>query len=125
MPTNRTRRTRAWQATLDDYRRQQLIEGPDECLIAGVGYLTGRKWFREMTEAEQAEVLTEMERDWRVHGPDLMAWWNAGEDAPRFSPKPWIFPRTGSPDRQPWAAQHFANPRWPGDRGYTRSSISG
>ena len=23
----------------DDYRRQQLLEGPDACLLAGVGYL--------------------------------------------------------------------------------------
>ena len=111
MPTNRTRRPRTWQPHLDDYKRQQLLGGPNAALLAGVGYLNrvekkvGR--FEDMSPELQAQTLAEMEADWRQHREELMTWWNAGEDAPRFSSKPWIFPRIGTAGALPWAAEQF------------------
>ena len=95
----------------DEYHREQLIGGPDTSLLAGVGYLAGRmKWFRHMDDAERAEVLAEMEADWRIHGAELMKWWNAGGNAPFPGAKPWTFPFAGGPDRLPWAAEQFGDP---------------
>ena len=113
MPTNRTRRSRLWQAELDDYRRLQLLEGPDAVLLAGVGYLHSLAVgpFDRAPAADQATVLAEMEADWRVHGPALLAWWNEGDAAPRFSGKPWLFPLAGGPGCLPWAAEQFGAPR--------------
>jgi hypothetical protein len=66
---------------LDDYRWQQLLEGPDATLFAGIGYLAGLSggMFDRMCAEEQAIVLAAMRKDWAIHGPALMEWWNAGE----------------------------------------------
>lgn len=108
MPTNRTRRSRAWQAELDDYRKEQLIQGPNASLLAGVGYLTATRTasLEEAPPEAQALVLAEMERDWQQHGADLMAWWNLGKEAPLLCRKPWVFPRP-RPGQLPWAAKQF------------------
>lgn len=113
MPTNRTRRSRLWQERLDDYKRWQLIEGPDAVRRSyeiGAGYLTAPSW-DEMSEVDRANTLDEMKDDWHVHHTELMTWWRLGKDAPRFSPKPWIFPQRGSSDELPWAAEEFGLPK--------------
>lgn len=109
MPVKRTLAKRS--ARLCDYKRCQLIEGPADTMLAGVGYLAGYNagFLDQLDAAEQVEVLAVMERDWRVNREELMAWWNAGKDAPSFSPKVWIYPGHGSPDTLPWAAQQFDN----------------
>ena len=90
---------RAKGRAFNEYCEEQLIEGPDGCLLAGVGYLAGRfEWFRDMDEIERAEVLAEMEGDWRIHGPELMQWWTAGGKA--------TIPGT-KPHSLPWAAEQF------------------
>ncbi len=48
-----------------------------------------------------------MKADWRANRAELMDWWNAAENAPSFSPKPWIFPHRGTLDTLPWAAEQF------------------
>lgn len=103
MPVKQRRRK---ARPFDDYRKEQLLCGPDACLLAGVGYLTAAKW-SEMSDGEQELALKEMRRDWSAHGPILMAWWDDPEAAPVTS-KPWVFPiRTGD---LPWAAQQFGEP---------------
>jgi hypothetical protein len=113
MPTNRTRRSRLWQDRLDDYKRWQLIEGPDavgRCYgIERTGYLIAPSW-AEMSEVERVNARLKMKADWQVHHAELMVWWRLGKDAPRFSPKPWIFPRHGSLHELPWAAEEFGLP---------------
>jgi hypothetical protein len=89
---------------LDDYKRYQLIQGPDALLLAGMGYLRRVGSFNMMSEQDQAEVMTEMKADWEANRDELMAWWNAGKNCEPFSPKPWIFPMYGTPDTLPWAA---------------------
>lgn len=109
MPVKRSLAKRSKR--LCDYKRLQLLEGPEETLLGGVGYLAGYNagFLDQLGTAEQAEVLATMERDWRANRDELMAWWNAGRDAPHFSPKPWIFPHYGTPDTLPWAAEQFDN----------------
>ena len=106
MPVKRTLAKRSRR--LDDYKRQQLLEGPEELKLPGVGYLAGRgRTLEALPLAVRAEVLAEMELDWTENKAELTAWWNAGEGAPHFSPMPWIFPLPGGPDRKPWAAERF------------------
>ena len=57
---------------LDEFRVQQLLEGPDACLIAGVGYLTAGT-FAAMSPAEQERAMAQMRQDWQIHGPMLKA----------------------------------------------------
>lgn len=95
----------------DDYMRQQLLEGPDACLLAGVGYLAMFRVaaFNVLQKREQAEMLNVMREDWRRHGPALMAWWN-GEAPVTGLIKPWCYVKPRGPDLLPWAAQEFGLP---------------
>lgn len=72
---------------LTEYHIAQLLGGPDAVLIAGVGYLAGRRadW-SFLSDAERTEVLSAMEADWRIYGPE-------------------IAPLSG--DAEPWAAIKF------------------
>jgi hypothetical protein len=108
MPTNRKRRSRTWQGELDDNKIEQLIEGPDHCLLSGIGYFRRELYF-QMDEEQRVEVLAEMERDWRIHGARIMDWWKLGPDAPPICSVPWIFPRPGPAGTLPWAAEYFDN----------------
>ena len=94
----------------DDYRRQQLLEGPDACLLAGRGYLWSIQGatFEGASPAEQAALLAEMRADWARYGPAMMDRWRQGEREP--TTLPWVFPYPGSPDRLPWAAEQFGEP---------------
>ncbi len=99
--------------TFDEYMRQQLLEGPDACLLAGVGYLAMFRVaaFDVLQKREQAELLGVMRDDWRRHGPALMTWWREG--GPDGLAKPWCFVAPGGPDRLPWAFQEFGAPDAP------------
>lgn len=108
MPVKRTHTKRSRR--LDDYRRQQLLEGPDSVLLAGTGYLRAAASFDQMSADDQAEAMDDMRRDWAVHGAELMAWWMLGEDAPSDGVKPWAWVPAGGPDRLPWAAEQFGLP---------------
>jgi hypothetical protein len=107
MPVKRRiRKARAF----DDYHRQQLLEGPDACLLAGVGYLHSLSVgsFDRASPEEQAGVLEEMRADWARHGAEMMVRWRAGEREPTV--RPWVFPYLGGPDSLPWAAKEFGEP---------------
>ncbi len=95
---------------LDDYRRQQLLEGPDAVLLAGVGYLApiSTATFDRASPEEQAAVLAEMREDWMRYGAEMMVRWRAGEQEP--TTRLWVFPYLGSPDTLPWAAEEFGEP---------------
>ena len=107
MPVKRTLAKRSRR--LDDYKRQQLLEGPDSVLLAAVGYLAPTRTLRfsEATPEEQAAILADMERDWLTHGPELMAWWKQGADADLSRHKPWAYVVAGGPETLPWAATQF------------------
>jgi hypothetical protein len=94
----------------DDYRRQQLLEGPDAVLLADVGYLHSISVgsFDRASPEEQAVVLDEMRADWARYGADLMTWWRSGEHAEGI--RPWAWVPAGSPDTLPWAAEAFGEP---------------
>ena len=94
----------------DDYHRQQLLEGPDGVLLAGVGYLapTLSGHFHNTPPEEQAAVLAEMRADWARYGADLMTWWRSGEHAEGV--RPWAWVPAGGPDTLPWAAEEFGEP---------------
>ena len=94
---------------LDEYKRQQLLLGPDSELLAGVGYLTAAT-FDAMSEADQAQALAEMKRDWRANREELLNWWNQGKDASHYGFKPWIFVMPQGPDTPPWAEEQFGLP---------------
>jgi hypothetical protein len=106
MPTTRTRRTRALHADIDDYKRQELVEGPGACLLAGVGYLPAQN---AATPAEQDAAVEAARADWARYGADLLAWW-VGEDDRRFSAKPWIWAPRNGPGTRPWAWWAFDAP---------------
>lgn len=108
MPVKRTVSKRSRR--LDDYRRQQLLDGPDASLLAGVGYLRAAASFDQMSADDQAQAMADMARDWAVHGAELMAWWRLGKDAPTDGVKPWAFVSAGGPDTLPWAAEQFGLP---------------
>ena len=93
----------------DDYRRQQLLEGPDACLLAGMGYLWSIQGatFDQASPEEQAVVLAEMREDWARYGREMMDRWRRGEREP--TKIPWVFPYL-SPDQPPWAAEQFEEP---------------
>lgn len=97
----------------DDYRMQQLVEGPDACLLAGVGYLAAARAARwaDLTPDEQAAATAAMRADWERHGAGIMEWWGTGEGS--ACEKPWCFvlpPRDPSTKLLPWAAQQFGEP---------------
>ena len=94
----------------EDYHRQQLLEGPDACLLAGVGYLAriSEPTFDRAPAEEQAAVLEDMRKDWARYGADLMTWWRSGEHAEGV--RPWAWVPAGGPDTLPWAAEEFGEP---------------
>jgi hypothetical protein len=96
---------------LHDYRRQQLLEGPDACLLAGVGYLWSIRGatFDQASPEEQAVALAEMREDWARYGREMLERWTRGEREP--TTRPWVYPYPGSPDRLPWAAEAFGEPQ--------------
>ena len=102
----RTRKARQF----DDYHRQQLLEGPDAALLAGVGYLHSLSVgsFDRASPEEQAAVLEEMRADWARYGAEMMVRWRAGVREPMT--RPWVFPCLGSSDTLPWAAEEFGEP---------------
>jgi|GEM_PF-6090482 len=98
MPTTRTRRSRIWAPDLDDYRKQELVEGLGVCRQAGHGYgLLGEG------------ALATAQTDWAKHGEPILSWWT-GETDERFSQKPWIWPIRGGPGSRPWAWWEFDAP---------------
>ena len=94
----------------DDYKRQQLLEGPDACLLAGVGYLHSISVgsFALASPKEQASVLEEMREEWALYGREMMDRWRRREPEPMV--RPWVFPMLGGPDNLPWAAEEFGEP---------------
>jgi hypothetical protein len=93
MPVKRTKAKRSLR--LDEYRRQQLLEGPDACLLAGVGYLTTAT-FDQMDASGQATALTDMRADWVRNRDALLQWWS------ERAPDP------ATPDALPWAERRFS-----------------
>lgn len=71
------KRRRNKSARLCEYRQEQLLRGPDSCLLAGVGYLESAAagTFDRMSEAEQCCILSRMRDDWHRHGTELLAAW--------------------------------------------------
>ena len=97
--------------TFDDYHRQQLLDGPDACLLAGVGYLApymSAPTFDRLAPEERAALLEDMRADWLRYGAEMMARWRAREPEPMT--RPWVFPYLGGPDPLPWAAEAFGEP---------------
>ncbi|KFL47143.1 hypothetical protein IL54_2566 [Sphingobium sp. ba1] len=92
MPVKRTKAKRSLR--LDEYRRQQLLEGPDACLLAGVGYLTTAT-FSQMDASAQALAMADMRADWGRNRDALLQWWS------ERAPDP------ATPDALPWAERHF------------------
>ncbi len=107
MPTNRNVRSRHWRPSLDPYKREQLLFGPETVLLAGVGYYTrhGPNEIAGLSDAERAGPEAEMERDWRTHRADLLAWWN--DPAERLRAKFTTNDEPGGPGTRPWAAERF------------------
>ena len=80
----------------DDFHRQQLLEGPDAVLLAGVGYLWSiqEPTFDRGSPEEQAFVLEEMRAGWARHGAELMAQWRSTEAG---TAAPWALLEFGEP----------------------------
>lgn len=95
---------------LDDYHRQQLLEGPDACLVVGVGYLARFPTvdFDALPEEQREAILADMRTDWTTYGAAMMVRWRAGEREPTV--RPWVFPHLGGPDTLPWAGEQFGEP---------------
>ena len=72
MPVKRT--NAKGSRRLNDWRRPQLLYGPDYWLLAGVEYLAliHSPTFNRADVDEQTEVLAAMERDWRARGAVLL-----------------------------------------------------
>lgn len=104
MPTNRRRRSRAWSPTLDPFKRQTLLLGPDAVLLAGCGYFPRRSssTLHMATEDEHAEARAAMMADWRVHGTALTAWWVAATPEAVGKDR-WTYVPPGGPGTRPWA----------------------
>lgn len=96
---------------LDDYRRQQLLDGPDASSLGAMGYLGPFRagTVARLTEAQYAEMLAAMRDDWGRFGGEMMDRWRRGEYEP--DTKPWIFVIPGGVDRDPWAWEQFGDPR--------------
>jgi len=81
-------------ARLSDYHREQLRDGPEDHLLAGVGYMEGHASavFSCANDAEKALILEQMRSDWARHGVNFLAEWrDAGI-------------------RSPWALETFGRP---------------
>ncbi len=90
MPTNRTKRTRT-RADLDEHKLGQLLNGPHDCLLAGLGYhcRETKQFYWDASEAGQAVILDEMRADWLAHRETVLA----------------------AADAEPWALTEFGDPR--------------
>ena len=106
------KRRRGKARHLDDFCRQQLLEGPEFCTRAsrGMGYLVpyGAATFADLTAEQRAEAFAAMREDWAVFGADLLAWWQSGE--PDLRVRPWAWVPEGSPNTLPWAEETFGKP---------------
>jgi hypothetical protein len=93
-----------------DHQREQLLEGLDACLLAGVGYLAPYTvaTFGQLEPEERAEVLAAMRTDWARHGPEMMERWRAAAPDPAMTPPSPVEP--GGRERRPWAAEAFGEP---------------
>jgi hypothetical protein len=111
MPTNRTRRSRAWNNELDCYRIETLMNGFNAVLLAGTGYFPAQRGGLPSTASldQIAEARDEMRRDWSVHGERLLHWWVTDENRPSVM-KPWTFVSTPRPGERPWAWWQFEAP---------------
>src|SRR5687768_2858806 len=105
MPTKRTLRARLWSPELDDFKRQELLEGVGASLLAGRGYLPNQN---ASTEAERAEAETAARADWAKHGDELVTWWVFGTASPTVRPWTWTLP--AGPGTRPWAWWQFSAP---------------
>jgi hypothetical protein len=88
MPTNRLRRSRAWSGALEHYRAEMLRDGPEEMLLAGVGYMEGERCavFDQLEGDDRSRVLLKMRADWTRHGAELVASWRAAGLASALQP---------------------------------------
>jgi hypothetical protein len=108
MPTTRTRRQRQWTPDLDDYRRQELLDGPGASLLAGQGYYVhAANHLDDATEAEHTEARTAMVTDWARHRDTLLAWWIGQAEQ---SVRPWAWVARGGAGTRPWAWWEFDSP---------------
>lgn len=59
---------------IDDFKRQQLIEGPD-LQLAGVGYFApyNASSMADCTDEQQAEIMEAMRADWQRIGSRIIA----------------------------------------------------
>lgn len=62
-------------AALDDWHREMLIDGPESMLLAGVGFMAGRRAavFDAANPDEKAAVLRDMRQAWERHGARIAA----------------------------------------------------
>ena len=91
MPTNRTRRKRS-RADLDEHKLEQMIYGPDSCLLAGLGYTcpSTRNFFSKASEEGRTAILDDMRADWLLHHETILA---------------------AAAEREPWAMTEFGEPK--------------
>ncbi len=89
---------------LDEFHVEQLLEGPDATLLAGVGFLAPIQsaTFSRASPEEQAVVLQEMRDTWARHGREMMERWRAG-----------AYADVVRPSGLPWAAEAFGEPGEP------------
>ena len=62
----------------DCFRRETLLVGPENELLAGLGYTGGTNW-DEVPVAKRRNLLAVMEADWRAHRAVLLQSWTAEE----------------------------------------------
>jgi len=61
---------------LDEYKLQELHEGPGTCLLADCGYYYTRfSGGDNPTEEQWAEIRQSMREDWQRHGSEVVASW--------------------------------------------------
>ena len=110
MPRKRTRRR--FRRELDDQEIEELFYGPGTCTFSGEGYLgrigydTGRAAWRDMAEAEKAQVLETMRADWERHSSQVMQAWAARDDYERD----YLAVQYHGNPANPWAMEQFGTP---------------
>lgn len=107
MPSNRTRRPRAWAPQLAPERRVALLLGPERVVFTGPAFYY-RAGARTASDDEHAEARAAMRADWAVHGAALTAWWI--EAKPEPVGHPWETVVAGGPGTRPWAWWEFSCP---------------
>lgn len=82
--------------TLSAFHREMLMHGPESVLLAGVGFMEGRRAavFAATDESDQLEILNEMRAAWRRHGSKLVREWGQIQNA---GTTPWASKEFGSP----------------------------